>query len=60
MTSYRMVISQSCVMQKFLRERVEMLGQVEPYVGNFFSKVWVRKHILNQTQEEIDEIEKRN
>ena len=34
-----------------------MLGQVEPYVGNFFSKSWVRKHILKQTQEEIDEIE---
>ena len=34
-----------------------MLGTVEPYVGNFFSKAWVRKHILHQTQEEIDEIE---
>ena len=36
----------------------EMLGTVEPYVGNFFSKAWVRKHILHQTQDEIDEIEK--
>ena len=43
---------------EILRERVEMLGQVEPYVGNFFSKAWVRKHILHQTQDEIDEIEK--
>jgi len=43
---------------EILRERIEMLGQVEPYVGNFFSKGWVRKHILRQTQEEIDEIEK--
>ena len=34
-----------------------MLGQVEPYVGNFFSKAWVRKHILHQTQQEIEEIE---
>ena len=31
---------------EILRERLEMLGQVEPYVGNFFSKAWVRKHIL--------------
>ena len=43
---------------EILRERVEMLGQVEPYVGNFFSKAWVRKHILHQTQDEIDEIER--
>ena len=42
---------------EILRERLEMLGTVEPYVGNFFSKSWVRKHILKQTQEEIDEIE---
>ena len=42
---------------EILRERLEMLGTVEPYVGNFFSKAWVRKHILHQTQEEIDEIE---
>ena len=42
---------------EILRERIDMLGQVEPYVGNFFSKGWVRKHILKQTQEEIDEIE---
>ena len=42
---------------EILRERLEMLGTVEPYVGNFFSKAWVRKHILHQTQDEIDEIE---
>jgi len=42
---------------EILRERIDMLGQVEPYVGNFFSKAWVRKHILHQTQQEIEEIE---
>jgi len=42
---------------EILRERIDMLGQVEPYVGNFFSKSWVRKHILHQTEEEIAEIE---
>ena len=42
---------------EILRERLEMLGTVEPYVGNFFSKAWIRKHILKQTQEEINEIE---
>ena len=42
---------------EILRERIDMLGQVEPYVGNFFSKAWVRKHILHQTHQEIEEIE---
>ena len=42
---------------EILRERIDMLGQVEPYVGNFFSKSWVRKHILHQTDQEIEEIE---
>ena len=36
-----------------------MLGQVEPYVGNFFSKTWVQKNILRQTDEEIEEIFKK-
>ena len=43
---------------EILRERIDMLGQLEPYVGNFFSKAWVRKHVLHQTQDEIDEIER--
>ena len=43
---------------EILRERIDMLGQVEPYVGNFFSKSWVQKNILRQTDEEILEIEK--
>ena len=42
---------------EILRERIDMLGQVEPYVGNFFSKTWVQKNILRQTDEEIQEIE---
>tara|TARA_B100001059_G_scaffold161665_1_gene161264 strand:+ start:55 stop:1557 length:1503 start_codon:yes stop_codon:yes gene_type:complete len=42
---------------EILRERIDMLGQVEPYVGNFFSKSWVRKNILHQTEQEIEEIE---
>ena len=41
---------------EILRERIDMLGQVERYVGNFFSKTWVQKNILRQTDEEIEEI----
>ena len=40
-----------------MRERLDMLSQVEPYVGNFFSKEWIKKNILKMSDEEIEEIE---
>ena len=43
---------------EILRERLEMLGTVEPYVGNFFSKRWVQKNVLRQTDEEIETMTK--
>jgi hypothetical protein len=37
------------------------LQQAEPYIGRFFSDLWVRKNILKQTDDDIkqmmDEIE---
>ena len=39
---------------EILRERIDMLGTLEPYVGNFFSKKWVQKNVLRQTEEEIE------
>jgi len=43
---------------EILRERIEMLGSLEPYVGNFFSKRWVQKNVLRQTDEEIESMTK--
>jgi len=43
---------------EILRERIEMLGTLEPYVGNFFSKRWVQKNVLRQTDEEIETMTK--
>ena len=43
---------------EILRERIDMLGQVEPYVGNFFSKSWVQKNILLMDDESIENMEK--
>jgi len=40
-----------------MRERLDMLSQVEPYVGQFFSKEWIKKNILKMSDEEIEEIE---
>ena len=39
---------------EILRERLDMLGTVEPYLGNFFSKRWIQKNVLRQSDEEID------
>ena len=40
-----------------MRERLDMLSQVEPYVGSFFSKEWIKKNVLKMSDEEIEEIE---
>ena len=42
---------------EILRERLDMLGQIESYVGEYFSKEYVKKKILRMTDEEISEIE---
>ena len=44
---------------EILRERIDMLGTLEPYVGNFFSKKWVQKNVLRQTEEEIEMMKKK-
>ena len=35
-----------------------MLGTVEPYLGNFFSKRWIQKNVLRQSDEEIESMNK--
>ena len=42
---------------EILRDRLDMLGQVESYVGQYFSKEYVKKHILRMSDEEIEEID---
>ncbi len=42
---------------EILRERLDMLGQIESYVGTYFSQEYVRKQILRMTDEEITDIE---
>lgn len=43
---------------EILRERFEMLATMEEYVGKYVSKNWVRKNILQQKDEEIEEMQK--
>jgi len=42
---------------EILRDRLDMLGQVESYVGQYFSKEYVKKHILRMSDDEIEEID---
>ncbi len=34
------------------------MGNIESYIGTFFSKRWVQKNILNLTDAQIDEMQK--
>lgn len=43
---------------EILRERMNTLQLIDPYVGKYYSQTWVRKNILQQTEEEIEEIDK--
>jgi hypothetical protein len=42
---------------EIFRERLELLAQMDEYVGNYFSKEWVRKNILMQSDEDIEEMD---
>lgn len=41
---------------EILRERVQLLTEMDQYVGQYFSMEWVRKNILMQTDDEIENI----
>jgi hypothetical protein len=43
---------------EILRERIDTLGQVSEYVGRYYSKDWVRKYVLMQSEEDIKIIDK--
>ena len=40
-----------------IRERFEMLATLDEYVGKYVSNEWVRKQILRQSDDEIEEID---
>ena len=43
---------------EILRERLDMLGNIDSYIGTFFSKKWVQKNVLNMTDYEINDMQK--
>jgi len=43
---------------EILRERISMLKDIDDYAGRFYSNEWIRRHVLRQTDEEMQEIDK--
>ena len=43
---------------EMLRERFDMLSSLDEYVGKYISNEWIRKNVLRQTDDEIEEIRK--
>lgn len=42
---------------EILNQRLNTLQQADVYVGKYFSADWVKKNILRQTEEEVEELE---
>jgi hypothetical protein len=42
---------------EILRERITMLRDIDDYAGKFYSHEWIRRHVLRQTDEEMQEID---
>ena len=42
---------------EILRERVQMLRDIDDYVGKYYSNEWVRRNLLYQSDDEIKEID---
>jgi len=41
---------------ELLTTRLQLLQAVDPYVGRYYSMEWVRKNVLQQTEDDIEEI----
>jgi polyhydroxyalkanoate synthesis regulator phasin len=44
--------------QEILRSRAELLTQMSQFVGQFYSRAYIQKHVLRLTNSEIEELEK--
>lgn len=43
-----------------LTDRLNTLNQIMPFVGKYYSNEWVRKHILQQSDEDIEEMDEQS
>ena len=43
---------------EIIRDRVALAGEMEELIGTYYSKEWVRRNVLHQTEDEIKELQK--
>jgi len=43
---------------EILRERLQTLRDIEEYVGTYYSREWIRKNVLHQSDDDIENIDK--
>ena len=43
---------------EIIRDRVALAGEMEELIGTYYSKDWVRRNVLHQTEDEIKELQK--
>jgi hypothetical protein len=43
---------------ELLRERLNLVATVDPYIGKYFSLEWVKKNVLQQSDDEIEDMRK--
>lgn len=43
---------------EILRDRISMLRDIDDYVGRYYSNEWIRKNVLQQSDEDIEDIDK--
>ena len=43
-----------------MTDRVNLINLMQPLIGKYYSNEWVRKHILQQSDEEIEEMDEQN
>lgn len=43
---------------EILRDRITMLRDIDDYAGKYYSHEWIRRHVLRQTDEDMEEIDK--
>jgi hypothetical protein len=43
---------------ELMKERLALLGQVDPYTGRYYSQAWIQRNVLRMTDDEIEEMQK--
>jgi hypothetical protein len=42
---------------ELMKERLSLLGQVDPYTGRYFSQAWIQRNVLRLTDDQIKEMQ---